>query len=134
MSYKTDQEDFWAGQFGFDYTDRNKSELLLNSNVAMWSKMLRSTHDLNSVRELGCNIGLNLLAINKLKPNLQLSGYEINEDAIKKAKELGLENINKGSILDKIKDKKVDLTFTKTVLIHINPDYLTNVYVNLVNG
>ncbi len=134
MSYKTDQEDFWAGQFGFDYTDRNKSELLLNSNVAMWSKMLRSTHDLNSVRELGCNIGLNLLAINKLKPNLQLSGYEINEDAIKKAKELGLENINKGSILDKIKDKKVDLTFTKTVLIHINPDYLTNVYENLVNG
>tara|TARA_B100000242_G_C42987916_1_gene458553 strand:+ start:253 stop:864 length:612 start_codon:yes stop_codon:yes gene_type:complete len=134
MSYKTDQEDFWAGQFGFDYTDRNKSELLLNSNVAMWSKMLRSTHDLNSVRELGCNIGLNLLAINKLKPNLQLSGYEINEDAIKKAKELGLENINKGSILDKINDKKVDLTFTKTVLIHINPDYLTNVYENLVNG
>lgn len=134
MSYKTDQEDFWAGQFGFDYTDRNKSESLLNSNVAMWSKMLRSTHDLNSVRELGCNIGLNLLAINKLKPNLQLSGYEINEDAIKKAKELGLENINKGSILDKIKDKKVDLTFTKTVLIHINPDYLTNVYENLVNG
>ena len=43
-------------------------------------------------------------------------------------------NINKGSILEKIEDKKVDLTFTKTVLIHINPDHLKNVYENLVNG
>lgn len=134
MKYKTDQEDFWAGQFGIDYIDRNKSESLLNSNIAMWDKMLRSADDINSVRELGCNIGLNLLAINQLKPNVELSGYEINEDAINQARELGIKNITKGSILEKIDEKKVDLTFTKTVLIHINPDYLKNVYENLVNG
>lgn len=42
--------------------------------------------------------------------------------------------IKQGSILEEIKDLKVDLTFTAGVLIHINPEYLDNVYSNLVNG
>ena len=73
----------WPRQFGIDYIDRNKSESLLNSNIAMWSKMLRSAHDIKSVRELGCNIGS--IWLYNLKPNLE-DGYEINEDAINKAK------------------------------------------------
>ena len=134
MLYKTDQENFWAGKFGLNYIERNNSELLIHSKISMWTQMLRSTNNLRMIKELGCNIGLNLIALKRIKPKLELSGYEINEMAAKKAKELGIAKIIQGSILNQINGKKADLTFTTGVLIHINPKYLTNVYDNLVNG
>ena len=134
MSYKTEQEKFWAGEFGHDYIDRNNSEQLLFSKVAMWSKMLKAANSISSARELGCNIGLNLLALKKLNPSMALSGYEINEVADKQAGELNVAEIKVGSILESMREAKVDLTFTAGVLIHINPEYLSNVYDNLVNN
>ena len=134
MTYKTEQELFWAGDFGLDYIDRNKSERLLYSKVAMWAQMLRAANGVESARELGCNIGLNLVALKRLNPSIVLSGYEINEAAAKQASELDVATIHHGSILEEITDAAVDLTFTAGVLIHINPEYLENVYDNLVNG
>ena len=87
MTYKTEQENFWAGDFGLAYIDRNNSEKLLYSKVAMWAQMLRAANSVASIRELGCNIGLNLLALNRLHPEISLSGIEINEEAVKKAPE-----------------------------------------------
>ena len=133
MIFKTEQEKFWAGDFGSKYIERNNSELLLNSKVAMYARMLQAANNVNSIR-LGCNIGLNLVAIKRLMPAIKLSGYEINEKAAKQAAEFNVAEITQSSIFDNIKDSKVDLTFTDGVLIHINPDYLDNVYRNLVNG
>lgn len=134
MTYKTEQENFWAGEFGLNYIDRNNSEPLFYSKVAMWSMMLRAANNVDSIRELGCNIGLNLAAIKHLQPAIKLSGYEINKEAAKQASDLNVAEITQGSIIEEIRDVKVDLTFTSGVLIHINPDYLNNVYQNLVNG
>jgi len=134
MEFKTEQEKFWAGEFGNQYIGRNKSEQLFHSKVAMWARMLRSANGVGSIRELGCNIGLNLLALKRLRPEIELSGYEINETAAKAAADLGVARIVNGTILDKIEDSKVDLTFTAGVLIHIHPDHLKSVYENLVNG
>ncbi|MGL5105957.1 MAG: pseudaminic acid biosynthesis-associated methylase [Plesiomonas shigelloides] len=134
MSYQTEQEQFWAGEFGDNYIGRNESEALLYSKVAMWSKMLRSAHCVRSVRELGCNIGLNLLALKRMQPSLALSGIEINPVAAEQARQLDVAQITCGTILDEIQDEPVDLTFTAGVLIHINPDQLDNVYRNLVNN
>ena len=134
MTYKTDQEEFWAGEFGNDYIDRNKSEALLYSKVAMWAKMLKGANSVGSMRELGCNNGLNLLALKRLHPEIQLSGIEINKEAAKLASELNVADVKLGTILEPIELEKVDLTFTAGVLIHINPDYLKNVYDNLVSG
>lgn len=134
MSYQTEQEQFWAGEFGDNYIGRNESEALLYSKVAMWSKMLRSAHGVRSVRELGCNIGLNLLALKRMQPHVELSGIEINPVAAERARQLGVAQITCGTILDEIQDEPVDLTFTAGVLIHINPDQLDNVYRNLVNN
>ena len=134
MTFKTEQEKFWAGDFGLNYIDRNNSERLLNSKLAAWAKMLQSANGVTSIRELGCNIGLNLIALKRLKPELKLSGYEINEEACSQAQNSLAGDIKLGSILDKIKDDPVDLTFTYGVLIHINPDYLDCVYDNLVTG
>ena len=79
-------------------------------------------------------VKLNLVALRRLQPALKLSGYEINGEAAKQASEFDVAEITQGSILEEIKDEKVDLTFTVGVLIHINPCYLENVYRNLVNG
>jgi pseudaminic acid biosynthesis-associated methylase len=134
MTFKTEQEKFWAGDFGLNYIDRNNSEPLLYSKVAMWARMLQAANNVHSIRELGCNIGLNLVALKRLQPSLKLSGYEINEEAARQAAEFNVAKIKCGSILEEINDPKVDLTFTAGVLIHINPDHLDNVYSNLVNG
>jgi len=134
MTFKTEQETFWGGDFGQNYIDRNKSDILLASKIAMWSRILKCAHGVHSIRELGCNIGLNLAAISKLNPKIDLSAVEINESAAKKAASLNVADITVGTILDPIEDKIVDLTFTAGVLIHINPNYLSKVYDNLVNG
>ena len=133
MNYLTEQENFWAGSFGDDYISRNESGALLYSKVAMWSQMLKSANRVKSIKELGCNIGLNLKALHHLSPTYDLSGVEINEIAAHQAKELGIGSITCGTITEPLENEKVDLTFTAAVLIHINPEKLDQVYQNLVN-
>ncbi len=134
MSFTTDQEAFWAGDFGDDYITRNQPDRLLYSKVGMWSKMLRSAHGVTSIRELGCNIGLNLLALHRLRPDLKLEGIEINAKAAKEAAALNIAEITEGTILAPLDRDPVDLSFTAGVLIHIDPDSLDAVYRNLIEG
>jgi len=131
-SYETEQESFWAGEFGENYISRNKSDDLFISKVALWSRIFRSVNNTQSAAEFGCNIGLNLSAINRLKPSLDLRGYEINTKAAEKAAGLGIAKIHNLSILNQIDDGPVDLTFTSGVLIHISPEHISKVYDNLV--
>lgn len=130
--FATDQEKFWAGEFGQEYISRNNSDHLLNLKVAAWARMLRCASDLSSIREFGCNVGLNLLALKKLYPEVVLSGYEINKAAAAEAQSKGVADIHTVSILDELAREEVDLTFTACVLIHIHPDFLSRVYENLV--
>lgn len=134
MTYQTEQEQFWAGDFGQGYIDRNSSEQLLTSKVAMWANMLRAAPMVSSATEFGCNIGLNLMAINRLNPTISLSGYEINEAAAQQASKTNVGEIHNRSILEPLDATSVDLTFTVGVLIHINPEHLNKVYENLVNA
>jgi spore coat polysaccharide biosynthesis protein SpsF len=41
--FKTDQEAFWAGDFGTEYINRNQSAQLLASNLNLFSKVLSQT-------------------------------------------------------------------------------------------
>jgi len=134
MTHSTEQENFWAGEFGEQYINRNNSAELLTSKMIMWSKMLRSAHNITSVHELGCNIGLNLIAIKQLIPNATLSGIEINETAAEKARQCGIASVTTGTLLDPPLHNPVDLTAAVTVLIHINPDELKRAYRNLVES
>lgn len=132
MSYQTEQEKFWATDFGNEYPSRNEGELLIASNIALFSKILRSAPSVKSVAELGCNIGLNLSALNRIHQKYNLRGYEINELAAKAAADENMAEIVNTTITEPLaSDKKFDLTFTKGVLIHINPDKLDAVYENL---
>ncbi|MEX3011078.1 pseudaminic acid biosynthesis-associated methylase [Hoeflea sp. TYP-13] len=132
--FKTDQEMFWAGDFGDNYIGRNNSDQLLNSKIALWGKMLRSANNIASIMEFGCNAGLNLEALKRLSPKLELCGIEINDQAASEAEKIGGVEVLRGSILEEIDtDKVFDLTFTAGVLIHINPEHLNIVYNNLYN-
>jgi len=134
MNYKTDQENFWATEFGNDYLNRNEGEKLISSNLALFSKILKSCPTVSSIAELGCNIGLNLIALNRINKEFQLRGYEINSAASNLARKSNVAEILNTTILDKLDIlQKFELTFTKGVLIHINPTELPFVYQNLYN-
>lgn len=127
--FVTEQESFWAGEFGAEYIERNQGSKLIASNIAFFCKALRSANNPNNCIEFGANIGLNLIALKYLYPEQQQYAIEINPDAIEKLKQLlPLEHIFHISILDYSPTQQFDLVFTKGVLIHINPDYLVQVY------
>ena len=60
MKYRTEQENFWVGKFGQEYMERNGFSLHLYSKVIAWSQILKRINSIQSVKEFGCNIGLNL--------------------------------------------------------------------------
>lgn len=132
MSYLTEQEKFWANDFGNDYPSRNEGEKLISSNIALFSKIFKNCPTVHSVAELGCNIGLNLIALNRINQQLKLRGYEINEKAAFAAREENIAEIVNTTVVETLDaSQKFDLTFTKGVLIHINPEMLPVVYQNL---
>jgi spore coat polysaccharide biosynthesis protein SpsF len=132
MNFKTEQEAFWAGAFGDEYINRNKSEEYLASNLNFFSKAFNQIGRPNSLIEFGANVGMNLRAIKMLFPKIDLFGIEINKTASEElATYLGKDNFFNGSIFDYQPNKKFDVSLIKGVLIHINPDMLDEVYSKL---
>lgn len=126
--YVTEQEKFWAGEFGDKYIDRNIGVDLLAQKIGFWSRILRRCGEFESCLELGCNIGLNLKALGILLPYLKMTGVEINMKAANACSKMGRVNVINSSIFEYRSDEMFDLTFTSVVLIHINPDMLSTVY------
>ncbi len=132
-SYKTEQEKFWAGEFGSNYIDRNQSKNLVASNIALFSKILSISDGISSIIEFGANIGLNLQALHTLLPNTSLAAIEINDTAVTMLKQCEYIKIYHDSILEASINERYDLTLIKGVLIHINPNELATVYEKLYN-
>ena len=135
MSFSTEQEKFWANEFGDDYISRNISDQLLASNVSYFAKALARTQKISSLIELGANVGMNISALKTLLPNSKMTAVEINQQA---AAELSKRHpdidVKNESILDFQASTKWDLVFVKGVLIHLNPDVLQSVYQMMANS
>lgn len=132
MTFKTEQESFWAGEFGTAYIDRNKGDQLLAANLDFFSKALRGARGIHSCIEFGANIGMNLRALKLLHPELEQHGIEINADAAKQLRALiSTDHVFEGSIFDYRPVQIFDLVLIKGVLIHINPAELPTVYEQL---
>jgi len=70
--------------------------------------------------------------LNRINKNFYLRGYEINAKAAETARKENIGEILNTTVVESLdQSKKFDLTFTKGVLIHINPDLLPVVYQNL---
>jgi pseudaminic acid biosynthesis-associated methylase len=132
MTYKTEQEKFWAEEFGNEYILRNQGDKLLASNLNFFVKALKQAGSIDSCIEFGANIGMNLKALKLLYPEIQMKGIEINNEGAKELEKLiGKSNVFNGSIYDATIQSKVQLSLIKGVLIHINPEMLSLVYEKL---
>ena len=135
MSYKTEQEAFWAGKFGSEYIGRNESSGLLASNLHFFSRALQRAGRVDSCVEFGANIGMNLRALKLLFPQMTQRGIEINAEAAKILGEfIGQPQVFHGSIFDFEVREQSELALIKGVLIHINPDMLQATYQKLYDA
>ena len=126
---QSEQEKFWAGPFGDEYTQRNRGEAWVASNVAFFARILARTRAVRRVLEFGANIGLNLRAFRQLLPEAELSAVEINASAVEELRRWGgAHQIFHQSLLDFTSDTPWDLVVTKGVLIHLDPTALDRVY------
>jgi pseudaminic acid biosynthesis-associated methylase len=126
----TQQVEFWRGNFGNAYTDRNNLEPhLLRMRTAMWAKILSPTMAAppQTILEIGANIGVNLRVIRALsgarlmavEPNDKARGILIQDQVVAEP------DLRAGiaSAID-FPDGTADLVFTSGVFIHIHPDDL----------
>lgn len=129
MDKQSLQETFWAGEFGNDYIDRNSDKNMVIPNIALFSRILRLTDGVESILELGANIGLNLVALHTLKPDAELTGVEINEKAAQILKQLHYVDVKNCSFYEYCPPPVAfDFVFTKGVLIHQAPERLPEAY------
>ena len=135
MTYKTEQEAFWAGDFGNAYINRNQGDALLASNLSFFSKALSNARGVRSCIEFGANIGMNIKALQLLHPGIDAHAIEINAAATMELKKIiPDDHVFHTSILDFSPQREWDLTLIKGVLIHINPDMLNDVYDKLIQS
>lgn len=129
-SFATEQEAFWAGEFGDQYASRNEGHSLRASNRWLFARALANAGPIRSVLELGANIGENLKALRSLYPTLEPYGVEINASAAQVlVAEFGADRVHRGSFLEfTATSKRWDLVLCKGVLIHVAPDSLPRAY------
>lgn len=143
MIQHTQQENFWAGDFGREYTDRNSRDL------AEWNDFYQRTWGLTKlemnqqflgelapdspVLEVGCNTGMQLRGLQEAGFT-QLYGIELQAYAVEKAKEYTQHiNIIQGSGFDiPFKDNFFEVVGTNGVLIHIAPADLPRIMAEMV--
>ncbi|MBC8084252.1 MAG: methyltransferase domain-containing protein [Hymenobacter sp.] len=128
----TPQEDFWSGDFGREYTDRNSRHLdewndfyrrtwgrsKLDMNAAFLGELPREAR----ILEVGCNTGMQLRGLQEAGFQ-HLYGVELQAYAVERAKEFTQHvNVVQGSGFDlPFKDEFFDVVCTNGVLIHIAP-------------
>ena len=118
-----DQEQFWSGSFGDEYTARNR--VSWRERVPFWRMILNQT-GARSVYEFGCNAGWNLSAIRRAFPDVHVAGCDINPTAVEQAQTADIY-----ATLGGIKGR-AELVFTVGVLIHLNPQSLRIEMENIV--
>lgn len=121
------QERHWAGGEGDAYIGRNTAGL--PSALAMWADIFKRAN-VESVVELGANIGTNLRAIRQLLPTVKTAGVEINATAAETLRRQA-DEVYEESVLTWEPPKTWEMSFTRGVLIHIAPDDLPKVYERL---
>jgi pseudaminic acid biosynthesis-associated methylase len=140
---KTKQIDFWEGNFGKEYTDRNthsdkdwddfylktwgKTKIEINEGfIGHLPKDIK-------ILEVGCNTGMQLNGLQRMGFE-NIYGIELQPYAVEQAKKF-TNNINIlcGSGFDlPFKDNYFDMTYTSGVLIHISPTDLPKIMSEMV--
>ncbi len=121
--------DFWSGDFGDQYTARNRVDW--RNRIPFWKRVIDFT-GARSVHEVGCNAGWNLSAIHRICPDVNLTGNEINITAAIQARSAGFK-VHGGSITELLPPDCVELVFTAGVLIHVSPEDLPRMMQDIID-
>ena len=129
----TTQLDAWRGEFGDKYIDRNESLTeVLRMRTRMWAEMLKTTFgaEPESILEVGCNIGLNLRAIDRL---CAATLHAVEPNAKARQRVLDDRVVADERLYNATGQKlpfgagEIDMVFSSGVLIHVHPDDLGTV-------
>lgn len=125
---RTEQLREWSATFGNDYVERNAlEEWKIKPGVEAFRRMIGGL-ELDSILEVGSNIGLNLVFIDALfGGKVDLHAVEPNKKAYDRlvANDINLKEAwNCDGFNIPLPDASVDLVFTNGVLIHIAPEDL----------
>lgn len=127
---ETEQTQFWRGEFGTRYIQRNLlSPVNIRQRTAMWARVLERTSATPpaSVLEVGANIGINIASLRNLV-SAEFHAVEPNETARRQLRDSGI--LDPKHVYDTTGDNlpnaaaSIDLVFTSGVLIHVAPDRL----------
>lgn len=111
-------ESLWAGDFGDAYVERNQA--VANYRQEFWRDLLQAYPTMQTVLEVGCNLGANLQWIAHYRPAPNLYGIDINHRALGELHR----NLPKVNAIWSparelpFRDRWFDLVFTMGVLIH----------------
>lgn len=116
--YWTNRKINWEQSYWYDHPHR---DMIINA---------MSGQRVKSVLEIGCGAGYNLYRIKKAFPNTEISGCDINEDAIRMAKHKLPEADLKVGSADALpfNGDSYDLVLTDALLIYIGPDKIRRVF------
>lgn len=135
---ETKQTQFWQGNFGKSYTDRNTLgheswnqsyvEKYGTTKLALNDKLIGDLPRDSKILEVGCNTGQQLEGFQR-QGFTQLYGVELQWYAVEQAQSrLHHINVLQGSGFDlPFRDNYFDLVCTNGVLIHISPDDLPRI-------
>ncbi len=135
---KTEQTNFWESEFGKEYTDRNTytHEGLNNYYITNYGiskdklnqDFLGSLDKRIKILEVGCNVGMQLNALQKMG-FANLHGIELQDYAVEKSKTItkDINIIQASGFAIPFEDNSFDLVYTHGVLIHINPNDLPKI-------
>jgi pseudaminic acid biosynthesis-associated methylase len=122
----------WTGAFGAEYIKRNAlDDATRDEAEAVFARILdqsKTRGQIESILEVGANIGINLAAIQPLLPAARLSALEPNPAAcgvLRSSGSLRLERVLESTAYQiPARDGEFDLVFTRGVLIHLPPERL----------
>jgi pseudaminic acid biosynthesis-associated methylase len=118
--------EFWTGQDGDAYIDRNElNSRNVGQRVGMWRRVFDHIIHPYSILEVGASVGINLAAIKQvLPPIVKVYGVEPNDYARAKLRSITDRAIEATADDIPLGDCSVDVVFTSGVLIHIEPEKL----------
>lgn len=128
----TEQEQFWQGEFGSAYVERNRVNW--RARIPFWREIIERIKP-RSVLEVGCGSGWNMRAIRNVNPYLSLWGAEINQTALQEAADAGL-SVVEASLFDLKKEWPeggFDLVASVGVLIHVSGEDLSRAMDSIIS-
>lgn len=115
--------DFWAGEFGREYTNRQRVDY--RDRIALLSHIIDHT-GASTFLDVGTNEGHNLKALRDINHEYQMSGIDVNPDALAKASSAGFD-VHLGRADEAVNlfgESAAELVITSGVLIHVAPEDL----------